>query len=394
MKRLAVLVTILFCVAIRAELGGADAGLTPNERLKIDELLARCDIPALKDDAVSELTTLVNRSPETLDRVFADRRADERLVGVALTRFVSDIDRRCELLGSRLSPPDESLAVRLAAVRALAAIVDPVAFFPLTDAMDDVDPRIRATAVAAIGELKDPRAFDVLLSALPDAEPIVRIAAAVALERLNDSAALDPLRRLLETEPDIGVRSRLGQAILTLSGQTPEPQPSTGEAIDDPLGELQRIGEEIGAIGLQLQDALLETKDPSAPTLRDIRARQDAASDRLSRLIEAIQQQQSQQKQQSESKKEQYERNRPPPPKPGSPQPSPSPSDSPSQRSQLPSSATAGGTPGKVGERAADWIQLDDIEKELQTEMRLESVDPRYGRLLRTYIEAIIEREK
>ena len=195
---IAILICLLPSAAGFAEQAADDSVFSRTERLRIDELFARLAIPALKDDSTAELAEIANRSEQKIQALINDRRADDRLIAVKLAALLADVSTKTDILSTRILPPDESLAVRTAAVSHLASIRDPVAFFALANALDDVEPSIRASAVNGIGALRDPRALDLLLGVMTDPDASVRIASVGALEALNDADALTPLRARLE----------------------------------------------------------------------------------------------------------------------------------------------------------------------------------------------------
>lgn len=111
---------------------------------------------------------------------------------------------------------DEMLPVRSMAVFALG-IKQTAECYPILAKLLETDPDygIRADAAGALGYLEDPRAFDVLVRAFyEDTQWLVRFSAAVSLGNLKQSKAKDVLLQALKSDEPI-----LQQAAIAALGE-------------------------------------------------------------------------------------------------------------------------------------------------------------------------------
>lgn len=127
---------------------------------------------------------------------------------------------------------DDDAAVRLEAVKSLAASQDKKAIEHLIEATADVDPRVKIKAIDALGTLRAADATPVLVQVLymRESEPWLKQRVLVSLGKIGDSRSARPITDFLSRDTDLATR---GTAIFAL-----------GE-IGDPnsVGDLKRIGE-------------------------------------------------------------------------------------------------------------------------------------------------------
>ena len=140
----------------------------------------------------------------------------------------SDIDESTKNLR------DEDPAVRLEAVKALAASQDKKAVEHLIEATADVDPRVKIKAIDALGNLRAADATPVLVQVLymRESEPWLKQRVLVSLGKIGDTRSARPIADFLSSVSDVPTR---GTAIYAL-----------GE-IGDPnsVPELKRIGDNV-----------------------------------------------------------------------------------------------------------------------------------------------------
>ena len=138
----------------------------------------------------------------------------------------SDIDESTKNLR------DEDAAVRLEAVKALAASQDKKAVEHLIEATADLDPRVKIKAIDALGTLRAADATPVLVQVLymKESEPWLQQRALVSLGKIGDTRSAKPIADFLSRDTDTATR---GTAIYAL-----------GE-IGDPgsVSDLKRIGD-------------------------------------------------------------------------------------------------------------------------------------------------------
>jgi len=142
---------------------------------------------------------------------------------------------------------DEDAAVRLEAVKALAASQDKKAIEHLIEATADTDPRVKIKAIDALGTLRAADATPVLVQVLymRESEPWLKQRVLVALGKIGDTRSARPISDFLARDSDVPTR---GTAIYAL-----------GE-IGDPscVPDLKRIGETTSDENLQrlVRDAI------------------------------------------------------------------------------------------------------------------------------------------
>jgi len=125
-------------------------------------------------------------------------------------------------------------AVRIQAIRALAAIGDRAAAPPLLKVVTTpkVDPTLQMEAVVALGQLRTPAAVDVLLELASASWPTLRSASLVALAR-TDPDTFVPVLAGLDADPHWSVRAALAGALAELPERRGEPRLATMLADED-----------------------------------------------------------------------------------------------------------------------------------------------------------------
>lgn len=127
---------------------------------------------------------------------------------------------------------DDDAAVRLEAVKALAASQDKKAVEHLIEATADLDPRVKIKAIDALGTLRAADATPVLVQVLymRESEPWLQQRVLVSLGKIGDTRSAKPIADFLSRDTDPATR---GTAIYAL-----------GE-IGDPtsVSDLKRVGE-------------------------------------------------------------------------------------------------------------------------------------------------------
>jgi cyclophilin family peptidyl-prolyl cis-trans isomerase/HEAT repeat protein len=120
-------------------------------------------------------------------------------------------------LGTIAMDPGQPLAVRVQAVRALAAIGDPAASAPLMRIVTatKVDAALQMEAVVALGTLRSAEAVDVLLELASAPWPTLRGAALVALARIDPDGFVTIIAGL-DSDPHWSVRAALANALAEL----------------------------------------------------------------------------------------------------------------------------------------------------------------------------------
>ncbi len=128
----------------------------------------------------------------------------------------SDIDEHTRNLR------DEDPAVRLEAVKGLAASNDKDAIEHLIEATADVDPRVKLKAIDALGTLRAADATTVLVQVLymRESEPWLQRRVLVALGKIGDSRAAGPIADFLSRDTDVASK---GTAIFAL-GEIGDPK--------------------------------------------------------------------------------------------------------------------------------------------------------------------------
>lgn len=139
---------------------------------------------------------------------------------------------------------DDDPAVRLEAVKGLAASNDKEAIEHLIEATADVDPRVKIKAIDALGTLRAGDATSVLVQMLymRESEPWLKQRVLVALGKIGDSRAADPIADFLARDSDVATE---GTAIFALGeigdpGSVPTLQGIAGNASDERLQRLAR----------------------------------------------------------------------------------------------------------------------------------------------------------
>lgn len=139
---------------------------------------------------------------------------------------------------------DDDPAVRLEAVKGLAASNDKEAIEHLIEATADVDPRVKIKAIDALGTLRAGDATSVLVQMLymRESEPWLKQRVLVALGKIGDSRAADPIADFLARDSDVATE---GTAIFALGeigdpGSVPTLQGIASNASDERLQRLAR----------------------------------------------------------------------------------------------------------------------------------------------------------
>ena len=114
---------------------------------------------------------------------------------------------------------DEDESIRDLAVRTLRESNDDRAVAGIVAAWPDPSPSIRELMIRTLREYDDPAAFDVLVTALDDDDKDVRTLAIQALRELGDPRAANHMLRLINEDPDRGVRSLAARAYAELEGR-------------------------------------------------------------------------------------------------------------------------------------------------------------------------------
>jgi HEAT repeat protein/beta-lactamase regulating signal transducer with metallopeptidase domain len=144
---------------------------------------------------------------------------------------------------------DESAAVRLASVEALAQLQDPRAIDALADVMrNDSDARVREAAASALGSIDSPRAVPALIAAL-GAERVAAVRAKIAwaLGEIDDPRAVDALSAAVRDQ-NTEVRQ---QAVWALGEiESAEAVPALIPVLRDADAEIRKqAAEALGEIG-------------------------------------------------------------------------------------------------------------------------------------------------
>jgi len=157
--------------------------------------------------------------------------------------------------------------------RGMASAVIPVFIRVLRE---DPEPEVREAAALALSDHREQEVLDALIAALTDPAAEVRSAAVDGLRRVGDSSAIPALAPLLKAA-DVGLRSRVAQALKMLAWQPEEPDQEADFLVA--LGDLSRaaiLGKAaVGALAKVLEDSayqrrvvavnrLAEIGDPSA----------------------------------------------------------------------------------------------------------------------------------
>lgn len=139
---------------------------------------------------------------------------------------------------------DDDPAVRLEAVKGLAASNDKEAIEHLIEATADVDARVKIKAIDALGTLRAGDATSVLVQMLymRESEPWLKQRVLVALGKIGDSRAADPIADFLARDSDVATE---GTAIFALGeigdpGSVPTLQGIASNASDERLQRLAR----------------------------------------------------------------------------------------------------------------------------------------------------------
>lgn len=165
---------------------------------------------------------------------------------------------------------DEDAAVRLEAVKSLAASQDKKAVEHLIEATADVDPRVKIKAIDALGTLRAADATPVLVQVLymRESEPWLKQRVLVSLGKIGDSRSARPITDFLSRDTDVPTR---GTAIYAL-----------GE-IGDPnsVPDLKRIGETSSDETLQrlVRDAVAKIEQRQVNPEVEVKALRDSEED-------------------------------------------------------------------------------------------------------------------
>jgi len=165
---------------------------------------------------------------------------------------------------------DEDAAVRLEAVKSLAASQDKKAIEHLIEATADTDPRVKIKAIDALGTLRAADATQVLVQVLymRESEPWLKQRVLVSLGKIGDSRSARPITDFLSRDTDLATR---GTAIYAL-----------GE-IGDPnsVGDLKRIGETSSDETVQrlVRDAIAKIEQRQVNPEVVVKALRDAEED-------------------------------------------------------------------------------------------------------------------
>lgn len=165
---------------------------------------------------------------------------------------------------------DDDAAVRLEAVKSLAASQDKKAIEHLIEATADTDPRVKIKAIDALGTLRAADATQVLVQVLymRESEPWLKQRVLVSLGKIGDSRSARPITDFLSRDTDLATR---GTAIYAL-----------GE-IGDPnsVGDLKRIGESSSDETVQrlVRDAIAKIEQRQVNPEVVVKALRDAEED-------------------------------------------------------------------------------------------------------------------
>jgi HEAT repeat protein len=165
---------------------------------------------------------------------------------------------------------DEDAAVRLEAVKALAASQDKKAIEHLIEATADLDPRVKIKAIDALGTLRAADATPVLVQVLymRESESWLKRRVLVSLGKIGDSRSARPITDFLSRDEDVRTR---GTAIYAL-----------GE-IGDPnsVPDLKRIGETASDETLQrlVRDAIAKIEQRQVNPEVVVKALRDSEED-------------------------------------------------------------------------------------------------------------------
>jgi len=176
----------------------------------------------------------------------------------------SDIDESTKNLR------DEDPAVRLEAVKALAASQDKKAVEHLIEATADLDPRVKIKAIDALGTLRAADATPVLIQVLymRESEPWLQQRVLVSLGKIGDTRSAKPIVDFLSRDSDAATR---GTALYAL-----------GE-IGDPssVPELRRVGEGSGDETTQrlVSDAIAKIEQRQINPEVEVKALRDSEED-------------------------------------------------------------------------------------------------------------------
>jgi len=237
-------------VSVRACAAAAVLDISPDDARALAVVRGWIGHPdvAVRKSAVELLAGM--RDLDAVGQALTDADEEIRLATVRALAALGSLGKGAVLLG-RLADP--SLRVRLAAIDAVVSIGDPRSAPFLTERLGDVASEVRQRACLALGELGDRRAAPALVRALDDPMTEVQVAAARALARLGDAAAAPPLRSALRS-PSPAVRRAAAQALGRLG------DPGSAEALIAALGddETRPVAEEaLHRIGTSAVPALL-----------------------------------------------------------------------------------------------------------------------------------------
>ena len=170
----------------------------------VDQVVALLDdpVPDVRAAAIMALSSLAECTGDTLlklaEMFFASNWPEKRCNSVTLFTVLGDVERLSILV------KDEDVAVRKAAVHALAKTGSRAGLNHLVLALVDEDPDVRSAAAQALGQVGGPDVLDLLILVLKDDDPWVRIDAIKSLGMLGDAKACEAISPIaLSDEPPV-----------------------------------------------------------------------------------------------------------------------------------------------------------------------------------------------
>ncbi|HOX07393.1 MAG TPA: HEAT repeat domain-containing protein [Planctomycetota bacterium] len=393
MKRTMLAIAAVLSMACAPALSGeepkAQPKLTPElYRQLAEKSLAMQDRATATKEKAAELQAEVEKHRAELLGALSGGEALERSLAAGLLGMVkSDQDKVAEALAKALS--DDDLDVRRGAAVSLFRLKKPAGTDALIKALEDSDEQVRAAAAAALGVLKAAKARDGLLKLVEDDSWMVRLQTVRALEAVTDKdgvkAVAEKLKALLDDE-NAYVRMAATAAITKLTGVKPEGAP---DAADKEV--LHNLAKEMGGVKNDLDREHHGS---------EVQVAQGKITEKLDKLIQAIQEQQQQQ-QQSQGKPKEGE------PKPGDPKQGPGnkgkgkaqQNDKPTEAAT--SEAMSSGSVKEGARQAADvsvvggkWGNLPPRKREELELAESQGLPERYRKLLEMYFMSVAEEEK
>ncbi len=170
----------------------------------VDQVVALLDdpVPDVRAAAIMALSSLAECTGDTLlklaEMFFASNWPEKRCNSVTLFSVLGDVERLSILV------KDEDVAVRKAAVHALARTGSRAGLNHLVLALVDEDHDVRSAAAQALGQVGGPDVLDLLMLVLKDDDPWVRIDAIRSLGMLGDDKACEAISRIaISDEPPV-----------------------------------------------------------------------------------------------------------------------------------------------------------------------------------------------